>query len=104
MTKNEFIRLNDAEMQRHDRHSLKVCIVGVCILGSLIPGVLWLVHYIDRMNDAAGLVKALRYSILGVSGLLSLLLAFGLSRMRQQFGVPCPHCKRRMAQIGARIL
>ena len=103
MTKQEFIHSNAEAAKKSARRELVV--VGI---GSVLMIVLCLV--------GVPLIKKLRESDLyehpewlkrcwfeAAFGFLLLLLAFAVGRVRQIYGVICPHCRQLLFGISARL-
>lgn len=99
MTKQEFIIRHKAAQRAETRRLFVTCVLGYGIGGAAVFGL------VRRSGDIAEWIShhwtaaSFQEWVMGVSGLLLVLFAIAIKRLREPAGVECPSCGRHLQSV-----
>jgi hypothetical protein len=103
VTKQEFIQLNTEAIRKYNRRAIIAVGIG---WGFIIAMVIYGIPLIKKLRESDLFEHPefwKRYWFEAAFGVLLLLFAFAVSQVKQIYGVVCPHCRRLMFGMSAKL-
>jgi hypothetical protein len=103
VTKQEFIQLNTEAVRKYNRRAIIVVGIGWGFIIAMAIGGIPLMKRLRELDLFEHPEWLKRCWFEAAFGVLLLLFAFAVSRVRQIYGVVCPHCRQLLFGISARL-